>query len=368
LSDTPAAQQSGEAPTAHVGMSIEQAVSAMQADQERAKAPTPEESQPEAASPEASDPLAVDSSDGGVEQVEAAEATEEVAAPEDPDTKDPVYRLEIDGEERDLTAEQLTEAVMLKADYTRKTQALAEQRRAVEQAAQQINSVKAEAAAERQRYIERGQQYDQALQALVKLTTDGDNEFASIDWEALEAEDPVEAGKKWRRYQQNEQRKSALQAETQRRATEQAELSKAQLAEAQQQLATVWLERHPEWKDPEVGRKGWGQITHTLSSLGFRQDEIAQTLDPRVMELAHKAAKYDALQSAKSSATAVPPKARTEAPRPITVVRPGAPRPSSARTARATEVAALAAKAKSSGSLMDVYALQQAQRQNAARR
>jgi hypothetical protein len=368
LSDVVAVQQSAE-PIARAG-TIEAAVEALQRDRESAKAPTPEQAAADVTAPEASDPVQVDSADGGVEQVETAEAPVEEEALEDADTKDPLYRIEVDGEERDLTAEQLSEAVMLKADYTRKTQALAEERRQVATQAQQINSLQGELTAKRQEFIERGQQYDAALHALQKLVVDADNEFAKVDWEAEEAADPIATASKWRRYQQSLARKQALDAETQRRAQEQAELAQQVRAERARHMAAVWRERHPEFLDPEVGRKRQERMLRTLAENGFEEAEVGETLDPRIWELIYKAALYDDLQSAKSSATAVTPKAQAKGapPRPITVVRPGSPRPSSARTARATEVAQLSATAKRTGDINAVFALMQARQQNASRR
>ena len=103
------------------------------------------------------------------EQSEDSDETEEDEQPQ-------VFTVKVDGKEIDVTLDELQKGYSRTQDYTRKTQQIAETRKAVE----------AEAAAIR---AER-EQYAQLLGALQQqLETAGEQ---PIDWERLYAEDPIE--------------------------------------------------------------------------------------------------------------------------------------------------------------------------------
>jgi hypothetical protein len=72
-----------------------------------------------------------------VTTTDAVESNEEVSA--DPDTLDPTqisYTLTIDGQEREVTLDELIKGNMRQADYTRKTQAVARMKQEAEEALQ----------------------------------------------------------------------------------------------------------------------------------------------------------------------------------------------------------------------------------------
>lgn len=368
-----APEQQSEAPTERGAISLEQAYTDMRAGRESAAAPTPGTTQADAGGPETSDPGSADSSDGSVEQAQPAdEQTPDDSSGEDAaETKDPaVYRLEIDGEERDLTADELHEAVMLKADYTRKTQTLAEERRFVEQAAQQIQAKDAQLAAQAAQYEERARQVDTYLGALASVVNAEDAKFANVDWQKLKSEDRFAFDDLWADYQLHREKKQLVQVEQDRRAEEQQKFIEHDFARRKEAVRQHVQAAYPQWQDGQLRERDWSQMNKTAMSLGFQPHEISATTDTRVIDLIYKAAQFDHLVATKAGAQAgasKPGMKRLPASEPIRIIRPSAPRPS-ARTERATKVASLSRTLDRTGSLEDALNLFRAREQNATRR
>jgi hypothetical protein len=189
---------------------------------------------------------------------------------------------------------------MRQKDYTRKTQELAEQRKAFEAEAQQI-------ASERQQYAQLLGALEQQLQQ-----TAG----AEPDWDTLRATDPIEYSLQWTEWQRGQQKRQLIAAEQQRM---------QQLAQVEQQKAmaqTLERERQallavvPEWKDSERAKTEKQMVIEQGKKLGFSDDELAQAFDHRAIVALRKAALYDQLMSKKQTV-------EQSKPAPQKVVKPG---------------------------------------------
>lgn len=374
--------QQSASPTERNGtMTLDMAVAQMRANRESAAAPPPEPAAKVDGGPEvsdqAADAAAKDSPDGGVSDVETVEST--VADPgadqveeTDADTKDPGFVIVgEDGEERHVTSAEIAEALRLepelRADYTKKTQAVAEKARQAEAIAKQYQEHAAQLEAERQQFAKRGEAYDTALKQLNQVVDSEGAKFTNMDWAALKLQDPEGFREAVADYGLWKDKKATVVAEQQRR-----EQEKADLAQRDEQTSIARLHAHvqtkyPQWSDPKLFQRDSEQMDKTALSLGFAPDEVRSTRDPRVWDMMYKAARFDAIEAAQAAARTAQPKTNGQAPEPIRIVRPGAPRPS-VRTARATEVAALKAHAVKSGAIGDVYSLMQAQKANQPRR
>ena len=159
---------------------------------------------------------------------------------------------------------------MMQADYTRKTTELAEQRTAF--AATQAASA-AEAETLREDY---GKVH--ALKAQMTL-------FDQVDWQALNASDPVEAQALWF---QREQTKTALGD------TESGLQAKAQeRLQSQQQAAAKAMQETGQTLARDI--KGWSPaLANDIASFGIKefgitQAEIQNMADPRVWKVIHRA-------------------------------------------------------------------------------
>ena len=214
----------------------------------------------------------------------------------------PRYRVKAAGEEREVTLDDLIKSYQLGTDYTQKTQALAEQRKAVE----------AERAAVEQAKQLRDQ-YAQRLELIQKVIAE-QNKPQNI--EALKETDPIGYAVAMAEQVQRKEQLAAIQAEQQRIAQmQQAEHSQrlqAHLAQEAQKIA----QHIPEFADPQKSETVRSDIRNYAKALGFSDQELAGIYDSRAVLALWKAAQYDKLVNGKAEVT----KKVTAAP---TVMKPG---------------------------------------------
>lgn len=195
-----------------------------------------------------------DSDDGDLADTQVADDTEEV------EHEGKKYRV----------AKELKQALMFQADYTRKTQAVAEERRAVE--------------AMRTQYAQASQDHLQGLAQLVAIDQQI-NDYASVDWNTLNQQDPIQAAQLWNQYQQLKEGRqmtaAQLQQREQQRQFEAQHVSAKQLEEARQVL-----ERDIKGWSPEMAQ----QISsHAAKEYGFQPQELSGVMDPRHVKVLHDA-------------------------------------------------------------------------------
>ena len=210
---------------------------------------------------------------------EPQEETQEVEQVEET----PRYRVKAAGEEREVTIDELIKSYQLGTDYTQKTQALAEQRKAVE----------AEKAAVEQAKQLRDQ-YAQRLELIQKVLAE-QNKPENI--EALKDTDPIGYAVKMAEQMQRKEQLAAVQAEQQRlaqmRQSEQQQALQAHLAQEAQKL-TQFI---PEFSQPEKAEQVRADIRQYAKSIGFSDQELANVYDSRAVLALWKAAQYDKLVS-----------------------------------------------------------------------
>lgn len=330
--------------------------------EEGSDAPTPEQEAADGLGPDETN-LDPEESDAGGSDDEAAEAAADDDPDEDDDAKDPVFTAVIDGEEYEVPLSELIASWQRQGDYTKKTQALAEQRRALEDQAKQVQELHSGLTAEQQRIAKEREQYDAALEALQQVLKGADDEWAKIDWDQLYEEDPVEAAKQESRYRRHLDRKREAEAEAKRREEER----KREAEEAQKRVVAEFqagIAKHfPQWVDESVRSKDWGAMYKVAKSLDFTDDEIRSTTDVRIFRLLHKAMQFDRVEAAKRSATSVAPK--KAAGEPAKVVRSSGARPATRAGATSSNrsIRDAYAKLRQSGNPADAARLLQLQRQ-----
>ena len=206
--------------------------------------------------------------------------------------------LEVDGEEK--TIEELRNGFLRQKDYTRKTQELAEHRKAVEAKDQEMDRERAE--------------YAQLLPALAeRIQQEAKQE---PDWDTLYDADPVMAAKaerQWRKEQEG--RVAQLQAV-------QAEQQRMQQIEAQKhvQMQQSYLEQQrqilpdiiPEWRDGKVAATEATQIRDFLLGEGFSEQDVSGMSNATLVKLARKAMLYDRGETRANEVKAKPKKPRAK--------------------------------------------------------
>lgn len=225
------------------------------------------------------------------EAVQAEDTVEETEESEDSDQQEeqPQERLpesikvKVNGEEVEVTLDELARGYSRQSDYSRKTQQLAEERKAFQAEAEAIRQERA--------------QYATLLGALQQQLQSQQQLDQQPDWDRLYDEDPIQATKlerQWRKAQEERQAKlAAIQAEQQRlgQAFEQqtTEQMKALLIQQAQRLPEII----PEWKDEKVAAEGKKQLRGWLADQGLSEVEINSLTKAEHVAILRKAMLYD---------------------------------------------------------------------------
>jgi len=215
-----------------------------------------------------------DEDDSNGEEATEAEAEDIEEAPEQK-----LVTVKVDGEEVQVTFDELKRGYSRDSDYRRKTQALAEQRKAIESENERLRQAQ-------QQYTQRLEYVTQQMQALQE---------AEPDWADLEKNDPIEYVRQKENWRDKKEKQQALLAEQQRmyqlQEQERNEQLNRTLAEERERL----LEAIPEWRDAEAMKADRERIVRTGKTLGFTEQELNQVYDHRAVVAIRKAALYDEL-------------------------------------------------------------------------
>jgi hypothetical protein len=220
------------------------------------------------------------------EEGQAEEETEEeVAEEEEFDVvaeEDLKYTIKVDGEELEVGIDELKNGYQRQADYTRKSQALAEQRKETEA----IQSERMQLEQERQMYANGLQMLQEQQSAKLK-------DFDSVEWEALKAEDPYQYMIKKDEYRDAQERITNLVQEQQAVQQEQAQQAQQARAHFVQQEYSRLVAALPEWNDSKSTIKK--DVQDYAISSGFLPEEVSQLADHRSILVIKKAMEYDKL-------------------------------------------------------------------------
>jgi hypothetical protein len=227
------------------------------------------------------------------EQVEEGEEpdadAEDDADPEDEDESDgdeaeqPVYTIKVNGEEVEVTLDELQKGYSRTQDYTRKTQQLAEMRKAAEVETEAVRSER--------------QQYSQLLEAMRQQVAASNP--AEPNWEYLRKNDPIEFAAQWADHERRHKQMAAIQSEQVRLAEIQNYEQAQQLAAIVAQEKQILEEAIPEWKEPETAKREKAALVEFGKQIGFKPEELANITDHRAVVALRKAYLYDKLMAKK---------------------------------------------------------------------
>lgn len=224
------------------------------------------------------------------------------------------YYIKVDGEEQEVTLDELRNGYQRQADYTRKSQALAEQRKAYEANLQAIQSER--------------EQYSQALELMAAQQKNELAQYENIDWKTLKEDDPMEYMEKRLEYQEARDKISRVENERQRVAAEQQQRVQQQLSEIMQAEFNKLKEALPAYADPSSNLKN--ELRDYGLSLGFSQQDLDSISDHRVVLVLHKAMLQD------RAAQGTVRKAKSSKPVPK-VVKSGTPESKTQRSKKASQ-------------------------------
>ena len=198
----------------------------------------------------------------------------------------PKYRVKANGEELEVSLDELLNGYSRTADYQKKTQSLAEQRKAIEAERSKI----ADTARIRDTYAQRLQVIEQKLQEQV----------GTEDLTQLRENDPVGYALAVADRSEREKQVYAIRAERQRVQQEQAQQQSQVLQSHVQQEQQKLVDLIPEFKDEAKAEVIRRDIRVYAKSIGFSDQELSQVYDSRAVTALYKSMMYDKLVAGKS--------------------------------------------------------------------
>ena len=238
-------------------------------------------------------------------EAESSETQTETEQTEEQEIQKPsLHRVKVQGQELEVSLDELKSGYSRDSDYRQKTHALAEERRMLDDQKTSLS-----------------QSYDGKLKELTDLIGAAESyigQSSKEDLQKMYEEDPTQAAKI--DFQQRQQRESFNKLK------QQAEVVKLQqynqYLDEQKRLAATKI---PEYSDPVKGVTFKNQMKNTLSEYGFNDQEIGSLADHRFLMVLRDAMEYKNLKS-----KPVTNKKVTTAPK---VVKSGTPKMEDSRRA-----------------------------------
>jgi hypothetical protein len=215
-------------------------------------------------------------------------SAEETESQEEEVEESPKYRVKANGEELEVSLDELLNGYSRTADYQKKTQSLAEQRKAVEAERSKIE----ETAKLRDTYAQRLQVIEQLLQ----------QQSGTENLAELKENDPFAWQQKMAEQYERDKQLSAIQAERQRVMQEQAQQHSQVLQSHIQHEQQKLVELIPEFKDDAKAEVIRRDIRSYAKSIGFSDQELSQVYDSRAVSALYKSMMYDKLVAGKPGA------------------------------------------------------------------
>ena len=211
------------------------------------------------------------------EVAEQEEASQDENAIEEQTTD--LHQVTVNGEKIDVDLEELKAGYQKDADYRRKTEELAIEKRELKAEEDRLNK-----------------QYSTKMEDLnslvATLNAEINNDMNSKELDALWEEDPTEAAKVDRRIQK---RKNTIQQAQQKLRDHQQAQFQEILREEQKKLHL----KHPEIADPIKGTTVKSNIMNYLSSKGFSNEDVARIYDSRYFDVIMDGMNYNKSKSVK---------------------------------------------------------------------
>ena len=205
-------------------------------------------------------------------QDEEEETEEEVEAAPD------LYKVIIDGEEVEVSLDELQKGYSRQSDYTRKTQQLAQQRK--------------EAEALQQDYAQRVQQLNQFAQNLQQQPDIPEPAWTADPqaWERLRHEDPVQFVLEKDAARDRQLARQERQQQMQYLQSEQQNLQQQQFAQHLETERQNLLELIPAWTDKETAKTEKAEIRKfAQEKFGLTDSDLSQAYDSRLVAILYSA-------------------------------------------------------------------------------
>ena len=247
-------------------------------------APTEEEESTEETQDES---LEEESEEEDAAEAEEEEAEEESEESDDEDEEEPLFTVTVNGEEVEVTYDELTKGYSRQSDYTRKTQKLAEDFKNLTeletQWKQEMESTQQERA-----------QYANALENVINASLKNLNKF-DVDWDDLRQNDREEYLLKRDEYRQAQDNIQQQQREYQAVQQKQQQEMAQQFQQVKQEEFHKLVDKLPDWGDDTKRSELGNSVREYALSQGYSKEEINSLVDHRSVLVLLKAKQFDDL-------------------------------------------------------------------------
>ena len=259
-----------------------------------------------------------DESDEGVDEDEAEDEQQ--------------FTVKIDGKDVAVSLDELQKGYSRTEDYTRKTQALAQERKTAQAELEQVRTERS--------------QYAQLLGALQEQLQQPQQ---SVDMERLRDEDPIEWVRQREMQRENNEKLLAIQSEQQRISQAEQGVKQQQMQAFLQSQKDQLLAVVPQLSDPKFAQVEKSRWIEAGKSIGFSEQELNGINDHRVLLALKSIADYNGMVAKRKQVSSDKPKAKT--------VRPGvAPRKNqSSAVKNAQQRLARSGNARDAASLLEKF-------------
>ena len=204
-------------------------------------------------------------------------------------TNQELYRVVVDGQEQEVTLDELMKGYSRQSDYTRKTEKLSQDRKSVEELKNEYTRQNEEAKIKRD-------QYEKQIQILSEQLKQ--SEPSKVDLDRLYEDNPAEYV---RVKAEQDRRKELLEKANQEReriqSEKQEEQSKQYNAYLEQQRELL-AQKLPIYADKEKGPEFVKNLTNYAKEIGYTDQEINMLVDHRSVIMLANAYRYDKLKKA----------------------------------------------------------------------
>ena len=204
-------------------------------------------------------------------------------------TNQELYKVVVDGQEQEVTLDELMKGYSRQSDYTRKTEKLSQDRKSVEELKNEYTRQNEEAKIKRD-------QYEKQIQILSEQLKQ--SEPSKVDLDRLYEDNPAEYV---RVKAEQDRRKELLEKANQEReriqSEKQEEQSKQYNAYLEQQRELL-SQKLPIYADKEKGPEFVKNLTNYAKEIGYTDQEINMLVDHRSVIMLANAYRYDKLKKA----------------------------------------------------------------------
>lgn len=205
---------------------------------------------------------------------------------EDSEEQPKSLKIKVNGEELEKPLDEVIALAQQGLDYTKKTQEVAEQRKALEEYAQTVK-------VQEETFMQQVQLQNALIGDVAELTAVDKQlaQFNDVNWQELSDNDFVEAQKLFFTFNQLQQKRSTLATELEAKAQQVQQNQAKRMQEQIERGKEILAKEIPNWS-----RETTQELITIGKDYGFTDDELGTIIDPRHVKVLHDAMQWRKLQ------------------------------------------------------------------------